>query len=183
MNSSSGQLSPRSHRLANDAAWVAAAAAAAGPLTRLRRGARTDSVLQRRRLLASHRLSSQEDDTRAGFDADGGFQKSLSDNVAASRSADLKRRALSVQVLIGQTVPVISHLLLSKSMLLLFPTVLVAGARRRMTTRDRNMVNMFHVTLQFPVCQSARLLPRPHCSAGLTPPDRSASALAAERCD
>lgn len=109
---SSGQLSPRSHRLANDGAWVLAAA---GPFTRLRRGARTDSVLQRRRLLAPHQPSSQQDDTRAGFDADGSFQKSLSDNAAASGSADLKQRVRSVQVLIGQTVPVISHLLLLKT--------------------------------------------------------------------
>lgn len=56
-------------------------------------------------------------------------------------------------------------------------------ARRRMTTRDRNMVNMFHVTLQFPVCQSVQPLRLPRCSAGLTAPDRSASPLAAERCD
>lgn len=65
---------------------------------------------------------------------------------------------------------------------MLFFPVPVAGARRQMTTRDRNMVNMFHVTLQFPVCQSVQLLHLPHCSAGLTAPDRSASALA-DGCD
>lgn len=63
-------MSLRAHRLANDAPWAAAAAAAAGALTRLRRGARTDCLLQTRLLLVPHELSSRRDDVRVGSDAD-----------------------------------------------------------------------------------------------------------------
>lgn len=45
------------------------------------------------------------------------------------------------------------------------------------------MVNMFHVTLQFPLCQSVQLLHLPYCSAWLTAHDRSSSRLVAEICD
>lgn len=45
------------------------------------------------------------------------------------------------------------------------------------------MVNMFHVTLQFPLCQSVQLLYLSYCSARLTAHQRSGSRLATEMCD
>lgn len=48
---------------------------------------------------------------------------------------------------------------------------------------QQNTVNMFHVTLQFPLCQSVQLLYLSYCSAGLTAHDRSSSRLVAEICD
>lgn len=48
---------------------------------------------------------------------------------------------------------------------------------------QQNMVNMFHVTLQFPHCQSVQLLYLSYCSARLTAHDRSSSWLAADMCD
>lgn len=48
---------------------------------------------------------------------------------------------------------------------------------------QQNMVNMFHVTLQFPFCQSVQQLYLSYCSARLTAHDRSSSRLAAEKCD
>lgn len=42
---------------------------------------------------------------------------------------------------------------------------------------------MFHMTLQFPLCQSVQLLYLSYCSARLTAHDRCCSQLAAEMCD